>query len=97
MVDAVIEAVGKTETVDLAMAIVGAGRNVNILGAGQNFQVTIPFMAAVNGVTVRANMVTEIARFWPDVVPMLVAAGSTRSGSSPIESRWSTVCSATSG
>jgi threonine dehydrogenase-like Zn-dependent dehydrogenase len=31
MVDSVIEAVGKTATVDLAMAIVGAGRNVNIL------------------------------------------------------------------
>ena len=73
MVDSVIEAVGKTETVDLAMAIVGAGRNVSILGAGQNFQVTIPFTAAVNGVTVRANMVTEIARYWPDVVPMLAA------------------------
>jgi hypothetical protein len=73
MVDSVTEAVGKTETVNLAMAIVGAGRNVNILGAGQKFQVGIPFRAAVHGVTVRANMVTEIARYWPDVLPVLVA------------------------
>src|ERR1700694_4865515 len=60
MVDSVTEAVGKTETVNLAMAIVGAGRNVNILGAGQNFQVGIPFRAAVNGMRVRATRANDM-------------------------------------
>ena len=73
MIDSVIEAVGRTETVDLALAIVGVGRTVNVLGSGQNVRVEIPHAAAVNGVTVRANMLTEIARHWSQVVPMLLA------------------------
>jgi threonine dehydrogenase-like Zn-dependent dehydrogenase len=73
MIDSVIEAVGRTETVDLALAIVGVGRTVNVLGSGQNVRVEIPYAAAVNGVTVRANMLTEIARYWSQVVPMLLA------------------------
>ena len=71
MIDSVIEAVGSTATVDLAMSIVGVSRNVSILGAGMNFTVNVPFKACLNGVTVRANMLTEIASYWPNVVPLL--------------------------
>ena len=71
MVDCVLEAVGKTGTVDLAMATVGVGRNVSILGAGMDLEVKVPFEAILNGVTVRANMLTEISRFWPELVPLL--------------------------
>lgn len=42
MIDSVIEAVGRTETVDLALAIVGVGRTVNVLGSGQMVRVEIP-------------------------------------------------------
>ena len=73
MIDSVIEAVGATQTVDLAMSIVGVSRNVSILGAGMNFDVKIPFNALLNGVTVRANMLTEIARYWPQIIPMIQA------------------------
>jgi len=71
MIDSVIEAVGSTVTIDLAMSVVGVSRNVSILGAGMNFEVRVPFHACLNGVTVRANMLTEISRYWPAVVPML--------------------------
>jgi threonine dehydrogenase-like Zn-dependent dehydrogenase len=71
MIDSVIEAVGSTATIDLAMSVVGVNRNVSILGAGMNFEVRVPFQACLNGVTVRANMLTEISRYWPEVVPML--------------------------
>ncbi|RYE40534.1 MAG: alcohol dehydrogenase [Hyphomicrobiales bacterium] len=70
MIDSVVEAVGSPKTIDLAMQIVGVGRTVDVLGAGQ-FDMTIPFNAAVNGVTVRANMLTEIPAYWPEVIPLL--------------------------
>ena len=41
--------------------------------AGQNFQVGIPYTAAVNGVTVRANTVTEIC-------PLLAGCGAHAGG-----------------
>lgn len=57
MVDSVIEAVGKTETVDLAMAIVGAGRNVNIL-TGMSTGGTD--MGAIPGARLRAHRIPPI-------------------------------------
>ncbi|MBZ9646871.1 alcohol dehydrogenase catalytic domain-containing protein [Sphingobium sp. 3R8] len=71
MIDSVIEAVGRQETIDFAMAIVGKGRTVSVLGAGRHLEVKVPFSAMLNGVTVRANMLTEIARFWPQLVPLV--------------------------
>ncbi|MEC3947668.1 alcohol dehydrogenase catalytic domain-containing protein [Sphingobium sp. HWE2-09] len=73
MIDSVIEAVGKQGTIDLAMSIVGIGRSVSVLGAGLGLEVRVPFTAMLNGITVRANMLTEIARYWPDLVPLLQA------------------------
>ncbi len=70
MIDSVVEAVGSQRTIDLAMQIVGIGRTVSVLGAG-HFDMTIPFKAALNGITVRANMLTEIPVYWPKVIPML--------------------------
>lgn len=71
MIDSVIEAVGKQSTIDLAMSIAGIGRSVSVIGAGLGLEVRIPFIAMLNGITVRANMLTEIARYWPDLVPLL--------------------------
>ena len=71
MIDCVIEAVGKQATIDLAMSIVGIGRTISVLGAGLGLEVRIPFQSMYNGITVRANMLTEISRFWPELVPMV--------------------------
>lgn len=71
MIDSVIEAVGGTNTVDLALSLVGTGRNLNVLGVDSNLDFRIPIMACVRGITIRASMMTEVSRYWGELVPMM--------------------------
>jgi threonine dehydrogenase-like Zn-dependent dehydrogenase len=71
MIDSVIEAVGTKEAVSTAMSIVGMGRNLSILGVGSDMDITIGEGASMRGINVNVNMVTEVARYWGDLVPML--------------------------
>jgi len=71
MIDCVIEAVGSDATMSLALSLVGINGHVSALGVNNSMQFTIPRQAFINNVSVRGNFVTEVAKCWPDLVPLL--------------------------
>jgi threonine dehydrogenase-like Zn-dependent dehydrogenase len=71
MTDSVVEAVGGKATAELAMAVVGPNRTVSILGVDFGYEVQVPFASMMSGVTVRVDMLTEIPRYWPELVQIL--------------------------
>ncbi|MCK9247104.1 MAG: alcohol dehydrogenase catalytic domain-containing protein [Anaerolineaceae bacterium] len=71
MADCVIEAVGNDTTMSLALNLVGVNGNVSALGVNNSMQFAIPRQVFVNNVTVRGNFVTEVHKYWPELVPLL--------------------------
>lgn len=71
MVDCVIEAVGSDKTFTLALDLVGIDGNVSMLGVNNVMDFKIPRQAFVNNATVRGNFVTEVTKYWQDIVVLL--------------------------
>lgn len=71
MVDCVVEAVGGDVTMSLALSIVRIAGNVSVLGVNSSMNFRIPMDVFINGVTIRANFLTEVSKHWNDLVPLL--------------------------
>ncbi|QLL06515.1 alcohol dehydrogenase catalytic domain-containing protein [Mycobacterium vicinigordonae] len=71
MIDCVVEAVGADATVELALGLVRVSGNISILGVSMDIGFKIPSEVFLNGVTIAADYLTEVARHWPDLIPMI--------------------------
>lgn len=71
MIDCVIDAAGGDPSMELALALVGVGGNISVLGVNGSMQFRIPIEVFINGVTIRGNFATEVGKYIPELIPLL--------------------------
>ena len=73
MLDSVVEAVGGSATVDLALRLVGRMRTVSVLGNGTQTRIDFPPDRFMYGINFHVMYATEVWRYWPELVPLVLA------------------------